>query len=359
MKKNLSLGLAAIAGLLLLGAGCSPFSSNTPTSVGPAGVFVSTDKAETWKSISILPGPGAATSLSKVSVYKLLNDPQAPNTLYWGSRGNGMFYSYDSGKTWQLSPEPLNSGFIYSIAINPKDKCILYATDGTKIFESTDCNRSWSEIYREPSNDRIVNVSTDPFSPGRVYILKSKGDLLVSNDTGISTQLLKRFKTSVLSFYVDPYKEGVLYVATTDAGLYRSDDGGKTWTSSLKALKKFSGAVEFRKFVMSPTKEGLVYWISSYGILSSSDRGDTWEAMSTLNAPGTIKIYAFAINPKNDREMYYTGTIENRSVLYKTIDGGINWITKKLPTDQIPTALLIHPEQDNILYIGFTVPPKQ
>ncbi len=359
MKKNLSLGLAAIAGLLLVGAGCSPFGTSTPTSSGPAGMFVSPDKAETWKQISILPGPTGAKSLAGVSVYKLFSDPQDLETLYWASRGNGLFYSYDMGKTWQLSPAPLNTGFIYSVAINPKDKCILYATEGTKVYESTDCNRNWSEVYREVSTDRIVSVVTDPFSPARVYMLKSSGDLLVSDDTGIKWRLLKRLKVSALAVDVDPFKEGVLYISTQKKGLYRSDDAGQTWTSSEAALKKFTGGTEFRRFVFSPTKEGEIYWISTYGILLSTDRGETWAPFNTLNSPGSIKIYSFAINPKNDKEMYYTGTIENRSVLYKTIDGGINWITKKLPTDQVPTVLLINPAQEGSLYLGFTIPPKQ
>lgn len=359
MKKNLSLGLVAIAGLLLVGAGCSPFGSGSPTSVGPAGMFMSPDKAETWKQISILPGPTAAKSLAGVSVYKLFADSQDPDTLYWASRGNGLFYSYDMGKTWQLSPAPLNTGFIYSVAINPKDKCILYATDGIKVYESTDCNRNWVEIYREGGNDRISAIVTDPFAPARVYMLKTRGDVLVSNDTGISWKLLKRLNTNVLSIDIDPYKEGVIYVSSQTKGLYRSDDGGQNWTSSEQALEKFTGANEFRRFVMSPTKEGEVYWISTYGILVSPDRGETWASFNTLNSPGSIKIYSFAINPNNDKEMYYTGTIENRSVLYKTIDGGINWITKKLPTDQVPTALLINPAQESSLYLGFTIPPKQ
>ena len=359
MKKNLSVGLLAVAGLLLLGAGCSPFGSGAPTSVGPAGMFYSPDKAETWKQISILPGPTTAKSLAGVSVYKLFSDPHDENTLYWASRGNGLFYSYDMGKTWQLSPEPLNTGFIYSVAINPKDKCILYATDGIKLYESTDCNRNWVEVYRELSNDRIVSVVTDPFSPARMYMLKTGGDVLVSNDTGLTWKLLKRLRMNSLALDVDPYKEGILYVSTQQGGLYRSNDGGQNWTSNVEALKKFSGATEFRRFVFSPTKEGQVYWISTYGILVSADRGETWAPFNILNSPGSIKIYTFAINPKNEKEMYYTGTIENRSVLYKTIDGGMSWITKKLPTDQVPTALLINPAQESSLYLGFTIPPKQ
>lgn len=361
MKKNISLLLSVVTGLVLLGAGCSPFGgSSSPTGTGPAGVFVSSDKAETWKQISILPQPGEPKSLANVSVYKLEVDPHESNTLYWGSRGNGMFFSYDLGKTWQLSPNPLNTGFIYGVAINPRDKCVIYATTGSKLLQSTDCNRTWNEIYREASaNDRITSIVTDKFAPGRLYALKSRGDLLVSNDTGISWQLVKRLGTNAASVSLDPYKEGVIYVATTKKGLFRSDDGGKTWISTEKALKSFTGATEFRRFVQSPTKEGVVYWISTYGILVSADRGNTWTPFNTLNSPGSIKIYGFAINPNNDQEMYYTGTIENRSVLYKTIDGGVTWITKKLPSDQVPTALVIHPEKDNTIFLGFTIPPKQ
>lgn len=360
MKKNLFVFLGTLAGLVLVGAGCSPFGgSSASTTTGPAGVFVSTDKAETWKSISILPKPGEPQSLSNVSVYKLEIDPHDNNALYWASRGNGLFYSYDLGKTWQQSPNPLNTGFIYSVAVNPKDKCILYASNGARLFESTDCNRTWSEVYREPAKDRIAAVVTDKFAPERVYAVKTRGDILVSNDTGISWQLLKRLNTNVVSLTLDPYKEGVIYVATEKKGLFRSDDGGKNWTSTEKALKSFAGGIEFRRFALSPTKEGEVYWISTYGILKSTDRGNTWAPFNTLNSPGSIKIYGFAINPKDDREMYYTGTIENRSVLYKTIDGGVTWITKKLPSDQVPTALVIHPEKDNTLFLGFTIPPKQ
>jgi len=361
MKKNSFVLVGVVAGLLLVGASCSPFGgSSAPTTSGPAGVFISTDKAETWKSISILPQPGEPRSLENVSVYKLKVDEHDSNTLYWSSRGNGLFYSYDLGKTWQLAPSPLHTGFIYDVAVNPRDKCLVYATNGSRIFASTDCaTRSWSEVYREPAADRINTIVTDKFSPGRVYALKTRGDILVSNDTGISWQVLKSLKTNTHALYLDPYREGVIYVATEKKGLYRSEDGGATWTSTEKALKGFTGGTQFRRFVMSPTKEGEVYWISTYGILKSTDSGNTWTPFNTLNSPGSIKIYGFAINPKKDDEMYYTGTIENRSVLYKTIDGGQSWITKKLPSDQVPTSIVVHPEKEGTLLLGFTIPPKQ
>ena len=64
------------------------------------------------------------------------------------------------------------------------------------------------------------------------------------------------------------------------------------------------------------------------------------------------------INPKNEQEIYYTATIQNRSTMYKTVDGGQTWTTKRLPSGQIPTVL--HMDSVNeLLYAGFTIPPKQ
>jgi hypothetical protein len=59
--------------------------------------------------------------------------------------------------------------------------------------------------------------------------------------------------------------------------------------------------------------------------------------------------------------MYYTGTILGeknvhvRSTFYKSVDGGKNWVTKKLPTNTIPVGLLINSEKDSIVSMGFAV----
>jgi hypothetical protein len=78
--------------------------------------------------------------------------------------------------------------------------------------------------------------------------------------------------------------------------------------------------------------------------------------MGLLTAPGSVQIYGFAINPQDDNHIYYTATANNRSTFYRSIDGGANWITKKLPSGQIPTALRIHPEEPDWIYVGFTIP---
>ncbi len=350
-----------LGSLLFMGAGCFTVGNqSTPETTGPAGTFISADLGETWKSASVFPRVDGVKSLQGVSVFHFIDDPKDKNTFYWASRGNGLFYTTDGAQSWNRSPAPLDKGFIYSVAIHPEDHCTIYVTTGKQIFRSTDCVRSWSEIYRETSTDSVRALAINPFSPYEVMMVKQKGDVLMSNDAGVSWQVVTRMKrTTLVNIVADPNVEGRWYIASREKGMFRSDDGGQTWKDLVKPLKKFPGATAYRDMHVYPSKENVLYWISTYGILRSEDAGETWVPFELITPPGSGKIYGFAVNKLNEKEIYYTATIGVRSTFYKSIDGGKNWITKKLPSAQVPTAIRIEPEKGETLYLGFTIPPKQ
>lgn len=357
-RKILLLNLI-IAGIFLAGAGCLSFSSSKTATSGPTGMFLSTDKGETWKQIAALPTVEGVKSISGVDVYQVAVDPQDADALYLASRKNGLFYTYDGGSSWQKTVGALGSGFIYSVAVHPKNKCEIYATNGQQVFRSDDCNRSWKEMYREARADVFVtSLAFNYYPPYQVYLAESNGDLLQSVDGGASWEVLQRFKTRLAAVAPSRFDKNLLYVVTRTDGLYRSDDGGGSWVPLREKMSKFSSSLEYRRYLLHPADANTVYWISTYGILVSNDRGDNWQALKLITPPGGVNIYSFAINPKNDKEIYYTATINERSTFYKSVDGGNNWITKKLPSGQLPTVLRVHPEKDSWLYLGFSVPPE-
>ncbi len=361
MKTPFFKPLLAVAIPFLIGAGCmSLSSSNVPTTSGPGGMFISTSKGESWQQISAKPTTQGVENISNVSVYRLIPDLQDNKTLYWLTRTNGLFFTYDDGKSWQQAPAPLNKGFVYSIAIHPEDVCTVYATDGSHVYKSIDCNRTWTEVYRESrTNVGIRALAVNPFPPHQVFLAETNGDLLQSHDLGKSWSVSKRFGSHIVSIVGDPAQEGVMYLITKTKGLYRSDDGAETWNSLSEGLNKYSKATEYRNFYIHPNKLDTLYWISTYGILISEDGGINWNPLNLITPPGSAQIYSFAINPENDKEIYYTATINNRSTFYRSIDGGNNWITRKMPSGQIPTILRVHPDREDLLYLGFTIPPKQ
>ncbi len=349
--------------LLFIGQGCvSLGGSNNAKTSGPAGVFISVDKGEAWTHLTSLPEADGIKNIGTVSVYKLFDDPQDPNTMYLATRGQGLFYTYDNGKTWQRPNNTvLQNAFIYGVAVHPKDKCTIFVSNGNQVFRSNDCSRSWEEVYRESrAGVSVASIAFEQFSPNRLYMLENNGDVLQSLDGGQSWSVIKRLDGTPVHIETNKLEENTLYVTTRDEGIYRSKDAGANWTQIKDQFNKFNDAQEYRGFVMHPSKRGVLFWLSTYGILYSLDSGDTWQNITLITPPGSVNIYAFAVNPKNDQEMFYTATLKDltRSTFYKSIDGGKNWTTKKLPSGQVPIILRPHLTADYI-YLGFAVPPQK
>lgn len=358
MKRFFAISTLIMAALVFGGASCISFGGGAAT--GPVGMFISTDKGESWKTLSAWPTLQGVKSLNQVSVYRLVPDPQDPKTLYWLSREQGLFYTYNSGLSWQ-HPESgaFSSGYVYSLIVHPFTRCTLYGTNGVQIFQTVDCGREWLEVYRESRSDvTVAGLTFNPYRPYQIFAAMSNGDILQSGDAGYGWSVVTRLGGNVLVISADTHDENVLYVATRAGGLFRSTDAGYSWKSLKSTMDAYPGSSEFRRLVVHPNKSGVLYWISTYGILVSTDRGDTWRDIKLITPPGSAQIYGFGVNPNNDKEMYYTATINNRSTFYRTEDGGTIWITKKLPSNQVPTLIYVSPTDGNTLYMGFSPIPQ-
>lgn len=347
--------------LILTGQGCVSFTSNK---AGSMGVYRSGDKGESWTPLFTLLTEQGLKSIAGVKVYRFFTDPSDPNALYLGTRGQGLFYSYNNGNSWQVAAGMENK-YIYSLSVDPKDKCVIYVTDGSHVYKTEDCLRSWKLIFTEERPDqRFSALAVDPGNSSVIYGLELGGDVLRSKDGGHSWRIVYRFGFDTRYLIADPVKPQRLYAASYQTGLYRSDDGGETFKDMSKPFDNFNGSRDFYKMMLNPAQDNSLFWISKYGILRSDDAGESWIDLKLLTPPGSVNIYAFAVNPQNQSEIYYTGTILGdqsnnvRSTFYKSVDGGRNWVTRKLPTNTIPVDMLVHKKAGNNLYLGFTTADK-
>ncbi len=361
MRTKLIILSSLVAAVVLTGASCISIGGISSSAQGPMGVFRSTDSGENWQPISALPTAKGVGSMAGIKVFRLYNDPSDANAYYLATRGQGMYFTYNNGETWQAI-SALAGKFIYGFAIDPKDKCTMYASDGQHVYKTTDCARAWSLTYTEERpTQRFVSLAVDYGDSNLIYGAELGGDIVISNDAGRSWRPIKRFGFELQHLVADPQTAKRVYVASYRNGLFRSDDGGITWVDLNQGLSAFNESKVFYRLALNPGKINSLFWISKYGILRSDDAGSTWTELKLLTPPGNVNIYAFAINPKNQKEMYYTGTILGdknvhvRSTFYKSVDGGVNWVTKKLPTNTVPAMMLIHPEKANMLFLGFTL----
>lgn len=333
-------------------SGCSlQFKTDGTVGGGGAdgGVYRSTSKGNTWAQKTLVPSVlGRPGNFGSIDANVLALDPSDRKAIYLGAFGEGLFYSYDGAEAWFPS-KATNKVTIRSIAVDPEFKCTIYATVDNKVIKTIDCARNWSQVYYD--NDLSVKVNSlviDLKNPENVFIGTSRGEVIKSSDRGSSWRTINRFDSSVMKLMISPSDRNIMFVATERNSLHRSTDTGRSWTSLDDKLADFRDSINFKDLEFSVTNPGKIFLASRYGLLKSTNNGDTWTNIPLITPENDAIINALAVSPKNDDEIYYV----TNTTFYRSTDGGQNWTTKKLPTTRAGWDLLIDPEETSVIYMA-------
>jgi photosystem II stability/assembly factor-like uncharacterized protein len=353
-----------VLALALMGQGCFGGSSTAPK--GPdGGVWKSTDGGQSWvNKKKFVSGAKVTDGVATVSIVNMVFDPQDHNTVYLATEANGMLFTLDGGDSWQQAKSKdetknvLTSGKVNAVAVDPKNKCTVFAASGNKIYKTTTCGRDWDQIFFDPRTDKFfTQLVVDWFNPTILFAGTNDGDIFRSTDAGLSWQTSKRVDgVPINTIAMDPRDSRLLYVGTQGDGIWKTTDSGTTWMQIKKQFSDdFSDARRVTQVVIDPVEPNVVYNVSKYGIIKSTDGGETWKALTLTSPPGTVKINSLAVDPKNNKRIIYTGV----STLQFSNDGGVTWTPKRLPTTSSGSVLLIDPIDSNTLYLGTVPAPKK
>lgn len=343
---------ALLATMLFVGAGCISVSTGGATATGSdGGIFKTANKGDAWaQSVAVPSTDGTKRAIAGVNVATILQDPIDPKAFYIGTTENGLFYSYDSGSSWEQAPQ-MTRGRVSSVSVDAKDKCTIYAAKDNTIVKSTDCSRTWSVIYIDSrQNASMTAVVNDYYDSRIVWAANASGDLLKSMDGGVSWANTQTFKSQVLRIALHSSDSRIIYVATKTTGLWRSRDAGTTWVDLSEKYQDLSGAREFYDLSFGGADPNVIVMATKYGLIRSTDAGDTWKPIDLLTPPGNTVIYSVAIDPRDANNLYY-GT---STTFYRSANGGVNWVPKKLPTARTATVLKVDRADSNVLYMGVT-----
>ena len=166
--------------------------------------------------------------------------------------------------------------------------------------------------------------------------------------------MIERINKPIKKILIDPIDTRIVYVATSSNGIYKTVNSGGEWKSINDNLNDFQGALDLKDLFFSPSQKNGLILVSKYGLLKSNDGGVSWTAYQLITPINSVDIYAAAVSPTTDQEIYYA----TASTFYKTFDGGKNWITSRLPTGAVPTILTIDPKEPSIIYMGFYNPTR-
>jgi hypothetical protein len=174
-------------------------------------------------------------------------------------------------------------------------------------------------LHRSLEPDDVREVATDPFNPGRLYAA-TVTDIYVSENDGETWQYRPAGGLTyreICSMGVDPSHEGVLFVGTAPAALFRSDDGGMSFRelTGLRDLPDHERwtfpppphLARVRRIGLDARKpDEVVIGIEEGGVARSKDGGETWEDIS---GPVSENTYG-PPNPKSERPGYRPSIVE-------------------------------------------------
>ncbi|MBI4437408.1 hypothetical protein HY631_00445 [Candidatus Uhrbacteria bacterium] len=335
-----------VLSLLLIGAGCA---GKTSTSAD-GGIFKSLTSGEEWAQTVIVPTAAGIGTLATTDVLNMEMDPQDDTFIYLGTRQNGMLYSRDSGTSWlQPEAEALQDGLIYRIEVDPSDVCTVYVAKGSRLYSTHDCMRSFdSETYVENrSGVSVVQVAADWYDTDAIWLGLSNGDVLKSDDGGETWRTVLKTGEEISSFLIHATDSRDVLVSTFDKGIYKTENGGADWEEIDGGLRDLQKSDKVYTMIQSEDS-GVVVAATGYGLVRSKDFGSTWEAIQLVTSPGQVSIRAVGMDVTDPDTLYYAAN----ATFYRSDDAGATWNTQRIPSSRVPRALLVDPDEPEVLYIG-------
>ncbi|MES2003690.1 MAG: glycoside hydrolase [Bacteroidota bacterium] len=338
--------------------------------VNNGGVWKTNDYGRTWKPIF--------DQMPTGSVGDIAVSESNPNVIFVGSGegiqrpdlsvGDGVYKSIDGGKTWK------NMGLrdgqqIGDIIIDPKNENRIFVAvlghpygPNTErgVYRSLDGGSTWERILYKDENTGAIQVNFDPNNPNTLYAdlwagrqgpwengqwNGTESGLYKSTDGGNTwTHLTKGLPTPQqglgrIGFTIAPTNSKRLY-ATVDAGksggIYRSDDAGESWTNINSDGRFWGRGSDFAEVKVDPTNADIVY-SANVVTWKSTDAGKTWTGFR--GAPGGDDYHRIWINPNDPKIMLIA--LDQGGIV--TVNGGetfSSWYNQ-------PTAQFYHVNTDN------------
>lgn len=329
------------------------------------GFYRSNDLASTWEHSSSLYNLNASDSNFRgENIMKIIFDPVHDGTIYLASQHNGIYYSYNYGKGWFNTLS--GKGTINDIVVDPLNNCTIFAAVHRSIYKTTDCSRTWEEVYFDTrSNGFITSIAVNGNDNRIVYAVNSLGDFLKSQDFGNSWDAIDRFPQVKFTKIVvmNDFDSNYIYLVSSNRGVWKSTNGGEEWEDLMElpvdqaekeedefvAFSKIKGSRNTLSFDIDPSVEDGIIYTNTIGMFRLTD-GKLWKQIKLLKPPKQERVYAAAVNPENNKEVFYV----IKGAIYRTVDNGENWEIKKLPSQATPTLLTFSPDGE-YLYLGFMI----
>ncbi|MDE3156159.1 MAG: hypothetical protein KGN76_13740 [Acidobacteriota bacterium] len=281
----------------------------------------------------------------------IVADPANPAIVYVGAATGGIWKTVNGGTTWTPIFDDYGTTSIGALALAPSNPDILWAGTGEAnnrqssswgngVWKSTDGGKTWTHMGLDDTH-HIGRIVIDPRNPDIVYVAalghlwgpnRERG--LFKTSDGGKTWTNTKFindNTGFVDVAMDPADPRVLYAAAYQrqrtpwgfdgggpgSGLYKTTDAGRTWTKLTHGLPAGdTGRIGLAIYAKDPKVVYAAVENKDGGLFRSDDAGGSWTRMSRLDQRPPY-FSQVRIDPQDDRRIYMLA-----SPLYISDDGG-------------------------------------
>lgn len=326
------------------------------TATASGGVWKSEDGGIVWKPVF---DEQPISSMGSIAVA-----PSDPNVVYAGSgeanirgnvgAGNGIYKSIDAGKTWTHVWK--QEGQIGEMIVHPRNPDVAFAAvlghafgpnPERGVYRTQDGGKTWKQVLKKDAETGASSVTLDPSNPNIVFAgfwqarrrpweLTSGGPgsgLWVSRDGGDTWKQLTggglpEGTWGKVGVAVAPSDGRRVYaiIEAEKGGLFRSDDGGETWTLASASRELRQRAWYYTTLTVSPVNPDEV-WAPQVPMLKSIDGGKTFSHVKGISHGDHHDLW---IDPKDPKRMIvgHDGGVDIST------NGGESWFAPALPLGQ-------------------------
>ncbi len=251
----------------------------------------------------------------------------------------------------------VTSGRVIAFAVDPNDRTKYYvAVASGGVWKTVNSGTTWTPVFDNEGAFSIGAIAIDPKNPATVWVGTGErnsqrsvayGDGVYRSDDGGKSWKNMGLKTSehIGRIAVDPRDSNIIFVAAQgplwsaggERGLYKTTDGGKTW----KAVITISENTGVTDVVIDPVDPNTIYAASwqrrrhfytlinggpESAVYKSTDGGETWAKVRSGLPPGDLGRIGLSISPANTNVVY--ATVEAGGILsgiFRSNDRGATW----------------------------------
>ncbi|MGB3946486.1 MAG: T9SS type A sorting domain-containing protein [Bacteroidia bacterium] len=331
-------------GWYTLSIAASPTSENEIV-VGGVNIWKSYDGGLTWNINAHWYGDNNLPYVH-ADIHDLIYRPDGESC--YASTDGGIFVTTDGGNTWVDYSNGLQIGQMYRLGGAATNSSIIlqgWQDNGTNIVN----NNNWSAILGGDGMECFIDWS----DPNYMYAEYQYGEIHRSEDGGFTFEYIKNNITED-GEWVTPWAQDPINTQTIYAGyknVWKSTDRGDTWT----AISSFNSN-GLTCLAVAKSNPAYIYASDGYTLYKTIDGGINW--ITLTNPPGSSNIITYiTISETTPDKIWITfsGYTANKKV-YKSTDGGSNWQNISFNLPNIPTNCIVNQTNTNDgVYIGTDV----